>query len=157
MYPLSDFEYGMVVGARRAGLSISEIADLPGLLLSTLFRVYREWSERQKIFSEWQICGWKCLVSAKGQKIMARLVQADRMATVKQARSSEEHLWALNMSNLEADGLQQQNTYQCHSCQTRTAKTKSTVQMGSPKLDNRRLEKLCLVWWVSISAATFRW
>jgi len=54
---LSNFERGVVVGARRAGLSISEIADLPGLLLSTLFRVYREWSERQKIFSEWQICG----------------------------------------------------------------------------------------------------
>ncbi len=39
------------------------------------------------------------------------------------------------MSNPEADGLQQQKT------------------RSSPKLDNRRLEKRCLVWWVSISAA----
>ncbi len=30
------------------------------------------------------------------------------------------------------------------------------LQLGSPKLDNRRLEKRCLVWWVSISAATVR-
>ncbi len=37
---LSDFEHGMVVGARRAGLSISQTADL---LRShkTISRVYR--------------------------------------------------------------------------------------------------------------------
>ncbi len=35
-------------------------------------------------------------------------------------------------------------------------KTESTIHTDSSKLDNRRLEKRCLVWWVSISAATFR-
>ncbi len=46
---LSDFERGMVVGARRAGLSISKTADLLGFSRT---RVYREWYEKEKIFSE---------------------------------------------------------------------------------------------------------
>ncbi len=44
---LSDFERGMVVGARRAGLSISKTADLLGFSHTTIFRVYTEWSEKQ--------------------------------------------------------------------------------------------------------------
>ncbi len=38
---LSDFERGMVVGARRAGLSISKTADLLGFSQTTIFRIYR--------------------------------------------------------------------------------------------------------------------
>ncbi len=43
---LSDFERGMVVGARRAGLSSSKTADLMGFPRPTISRVYSEWSKK---------------------------------------------------------------------------------------------------------------
>ncbi len=57
---LSDFERGMVVGGRQAGLSISKTADTE-ISRTTFSRVYREWSEKDKISSEQQLCGRKCL------------------------------------------------------------------------------------------------
>ncbi len=74
----------MVDGARRAGLSISETADLLGFSHTTISRINREWPEKEKISSEWQLCGRKCLVDVRGQRRMDRLVRDDRKATVTQ-------------------------------------------------------------------------
>ncbi len=71
------------VGARQAGLRISKTADL-GFSRTTIFRVYREWSEKEKISSERQLCGRKCLVDVRGHRRMGRLVRDYIKATVTQ-------------------------------------------------------------------------
>ncbi len=52
----------MVLDARRAGLSVSETADLLGFSNKNIFRVYKEWSNKYRISNKRQ----KCLVDARG-------------------------------------------------------------------------------------------
>jgi len=68
----------MAVVTRQAGLSISETADLLGFSRTTFSGVYRNWPEKEKNSSELQFSGGKCLVNARGQRRMARLLRADR-------------------------------------------------------------------------------
>lgn len=51
---LSDFEHGMVVGARRPGLSILESDNLLEFSHTTMSGVYKKWSEKEKMTSEKQ-------------------------------------------------------------------------------------------------------
>ncbi len=55
-----------------------------GFSLTTISRVYGEWSKKEKISSERQLCGWKCLVDVRGQRRMGRLVRDNRKTTVTQ-------------------------------------------------------------------------
>ncbi len=64
---LNYFERGIVVGAKWAGLSISKTADLLGFSHTTISKVYRECSEKEKISSERQLCRRKCLVEVRGE------------------------------------------------------------------------------------------
>ena len=73
---LSDFDRGMIVGARQGGLSISETAHLLGFSHTTVSRVCREWCEKQKTSSEQQFCRQKRVVNERGQRRRARLVKA---------------------------------------------------------------------------------
>ncbi len=80
-WDLSDFERGMVVGVRRAGLSISKTADLLGFSRTIISRVYRELSKKENI--QWAAFVWTKM-PCWGQKRMCRLVRDDRKATVTQ-------------------------------------------------------------------------
>uniref|UniRef100_A0AAY4AVE3 Transposase Tc1-like domain-containing protein n=1 Tax=Denticeps clupeoides TaxID=299321 RepID=A0AAY4AVE3_9TELE len=84
---LSEFDRGMIVGARRSGCSISQAADLLGFSRSTVSRVYREWRERQKTSSQRHYCGRKHLVDELGQVRLARIIEANRNATTAQITS----------------------------------------------------------------------
>ena len=63
---LSDFERGMIVGARHAGSRISETSTLLGFSRTTLSRVYQEWCDKQKTSVQQQPCGQKQLVDERG-------------------------------------------------------------------------------------------
>ena len=71
---LSDFDRGMIVGARQAGLSIFITVDLLRFSPTTVSRVYAKWCNKERTSSGQQFCGWKCLVDERGQWRMARLV-----------------------------------------------------------------------------------
>jgi len=70
---LSDYEHGMVVGA-----------VFQKLLIYWDFPAQPSQGVTEKISSEQQFSGWKCLVDARGQRRMARLLWADRKAIVTQ-------------------------------------------------------------------------
>ncbi len=112
---------------QTAGLSISQTADLLGSSHSTISRVYREWSEKEKISSEWQLCGRTCLVDVRGQRRMDRLDRDDRKSTVTQItirynqgmkNTISEHT---TRQTLKQMGSSSRRPHRCRSCQIRTA------------------------------------
>lgn len=78
---LSEFERGMIVGARSAGCSISETVTRLGFSKTAVSRVYREWCDKQKTTSDRGSCGRKRLVDDNGERRMERVVEANSQAT----------------------------------------------------------------------------
>lgn len=74
----------MVVGARRAGASISETTTLLGFSRPTVSRVFREWQLRKKTSSDKDYSGRKRLVNERGERRVARIVRSNRRATTRQ-------------------------------------------------------------------------
>ncbi len=122
----------MVVGARWADLSISQTADLLGFAHKTISRVYREWSEKEKISSERQLCGCKCLVDVRGQRRMGRLIRDDRKATVTQITTR----YNQHMQNTISEHTTRQTLKQMGSSSRRPHR----VPLRSDKNSTRRIQ-----------------
>ncbi len=106
---ISDFERGMVVGARWAGLSISKT----GIFMHNHLGLTENGPKKRKYPVSGSCVDENALiVDVRGQRRMGRLVRDDRKATVTQITTRYEpryagyHLWTHNTSNPEADGLQ---------------------------------------------------
>ncbi len=128
---LSDFEHGMVVGARRAGLSISKTADLLGFSHKTISRVYRELSEKD-----------------------------DRKATVTQITTHYNQVMQNTISECTTHRTLKQMGYSSrrpHRVPLLSAKNRKRRLQFAQAHRNWTIEDWNNFAWVLISAATFRW
>lgn len=82
---LSEFECAMVVGVRRADLSVSETPDLLGFSHTTFSKVYRDWSKKERTSN-----GRKCLVEVRGQE--NHQTSSDRKTTLTQTLITTESI-----------------------------------------------------------------
>ncbi|XP_071041843.1 uncharacterized protein [Parasteatoda tepidariorum] len=81
---LSEFERGVIVGAREMGHSISEIAMKFGFSRMTISRIYREYRKSSKTSNLRHICGQKKIMQERDQRRLTRIIKRDRRATLPQ-------------------------------------------------------------------------
>jgi len=129
---LSDFDCGMIVGAIRVGLRISEKNNSLRMEL------------KPKSSSVQQLCGKKHLVDERHQRRMDRLVGADRKSMVTQITTlyncGEQK--SINRSNLEVAGLQQQKTMSGSTPVSQEQKPEASVGSDTPTLDRIKTGKM---------------
>ncbi|GFV37927.1 transposable element Tcb2 transposase [Trichonephila clavipes] len=77
---LSEFERGVIVGAREMGHSISEVAMKFGFSLMTISRVYCEYRESGKTSSLRYLCNLKKYMKERDQRRVTRIIKRDRRA-----------------------------------------------------------------------------
>ncbi|GBM52100.1 hypothetical protein AVEN_131116-1 [Araneus ventricosus] len=81
---LSEFERGVIVGAREMGHSICEVAMKFGFSRTTISRVYREYRESGKTSNLRHSCGRRKIVQERNQRRLTRIIKRDRRATLPQ-------------------------------------------------------------------------
>lgn len=81
---LSDFDKGQIVMARRLGLSISKTAELVGCSRFAVVSTFQKWSKEGHPVNRRKGHGRPRLIDARGEKMLADLVQSHSGATVAQ-------------------------------------------------------------------------
>ena len=83
-HDLSDFERGVIVGAREMGHSISEVAMKFGFSRTTISRVYSEYRKYGKTSNYGHRCGREKTLKERDQRRLSRILKQDRRATLPQ-------------------------------------------------------------------------
>lgn len=107
-----------------------------------------DWSKKERISVEQLLCERPCSCQRRTGRTGLSW-QKDNSSSNNHflQMSAEYHLWAHNRSNLDADVFTAAEDHTgCH-----WPESQVTVHTGSPTRDNKRLEKRCLIWWVSIN------
>jgi len=103
--------------------------------------------QKEKITNKQQFCVRKCLLDARGQRRNGQTGLSWQKGTGTQiVRTEVCRRASLNSQHVELWGrwaTAAEKHTECHSCQLRT-RNSGYNSHGSPKLDNRRLEKHCL-------------
>ncbi|GBM61787.1 hypothetical protein AVEN_235704-1 [Araneus ventricosus] len=81
---LSEFERGVIVGAREMGHSISEVAMKFGFSRATISQVFREYRESGKTSNLRHRCGRKKITQERDQRLLTRIIKRDRRETLPQ-------------------------------------------------------------------------
>ena len=79
---LTDFERGMIVGARMHGASINETAVFVQCSRAAVVKVCQDWKLRQKTVSERANCGRHRVVNKRAERRISRNVKQNRTVTV---------------------------------------------------------------------------
>ncbi|GBN56128.1 hypothetical protein AVEN_158702-1 [Araneus ventricosus] len=81
---LSEFERGVIVGAREMGHSISEVAMKFGFSRTTILRVYREYRESGKTSNLRHRCCRKNIMQERDQRRLTRIIKRNRCGILPQ-------------------------------------------------------------------------
>ncbi|GFV99172.1 ATP-dependent DNA helicase [Trichonephila clavipes] len=81
---LSEFERGVIVGAREMGHSISDVAMELGFSLTTILRMHRGYRESDKTSNLRHRCNRKKIKQQRDQRRLMRIIKRDRRATLLQ-------------------------------------------------------------------------
>ncbi|XP_042905130.1 uncharacterized protein [Parasteatoda tepidariorum] len=73
---LTEFQRGMIVGARCVGTSISKTAALVKCSRVAVVNVYKEWTIKQKTGSQCQTCGRHRVLNARSERRLPGMCSA---------------------------------------------------------------------------------
>lgn len=91
---LGDFECVIVVGARQAGINISQTVDLLGISYTIISKVYREWENIQGATILWRKMFWWRQRSEETGQNVCELVGSN--STVSQLnRQHNQDIWKI--------------------------------------------------------------